>query len=101
MRAKIRTTGAGTEYWDNIEKRTVFVPNGSKPNFEVTENPKSMVHVEEKKKVEELDVDSMNLKQLKEHAASLEIKLPKEAKTKAEVLKHIKGEEVVEEDEVL
>ena len=101
MRTEIRKTAQGTEYWDNIEKRSVFVSVGKKPGFEVTENPKSMVHVEEKKKVEELDIDSMNLKQLKEHAASLEIELPKEAKTKAEVLKHIKGEEVVEEDEVL
>lgn len=101
MRTETKKKAAGTEYWDNIEKRTVFVPTGNKPDFEVTENPKSMVHVEEKKKVEELDVDSMNLKQLKEYAASLEIELPKEAKTKAEVLKHIKGEEVVEEDEVL
>lgn len=101
MRIKIRKTAQGTEYWDNIEKRTVFVPAGKKPSFEVTENPKSMVHVKEKKKIEEVDVDSMNLKHLKEHAASLEIEIPKEAKTKAEVLKIIKGEEVVEEDEVL
>lgn len=43
MKVPIRTTANGTEYWDNIEKRTVFVPAGVEPNFEVTENPKSMI----------------------------------------------------------
>jgi len=101
MRTEVRKTAQGTEYWDNIEKRNVFVPVGSKTDFEVTKNPKSMVHVEEKKKVIELDIEAMNLKQLKEHAASLEIEISKEAKSKADVIKLIKGEEVVEEDEVL
>lgn len=98
MRAKIRTTGAGTEYWDNVEKRTVFVPNGSKPNFEVTDEYKSLIHKEEKKEVEkEPDLERMNLKQLKEHAASLEIELPNEAKTKDQIKSVIKGEEAAEE----
>jgi len=101
MRTEVRKTAQGTEYWDNIEKRTVFVPTGSKPSFEVTNNPKSMIHVEEKKKVVEVDIEVMSLKQLKEHAASLEIEIPKEAKTKADMIKLIKGEKVVEDDEVL
>ena len=98
MRAKIRTTGAGTEYWDNIEKRIIFVPNGSKPNFEVTDEYESLIHKEEKKEVEkEPDLERMNLKQLKEHAASLEIELPNEAKTKDQIKSIIKGEEAAEE----
>lgn len=98
MRAKIRTTGAGTEYWDNIEKRTVFVPNGSKPNFEVTDEYESLIHKEEKKVVEnEPDLERMNLKELKEHAASLEIELPNEAKTKDQIKSVIKSEETDEE----
>lgn len=43
MKSEIRKTAAGTEYWDNEEKRVLFVPTGSEPNFEVTKNPKSLV----------------------------------------------------------
>jgi hypothetical protein len=39
MRVQIRKSVAGTEYWDTEEKRSIFVPNGQKPNFDVSENP--------------------------------------------------------------
>lgn len=99
MRTEIRTTGQGTEYWDNIEKRTVFVPTGKKPNFKVTKNPKSMVHVEEKPKKEEdqIELSKMNLKQLKEYAAELPLEIPEEAKTKAQVIEVIQGKEANED----
>lgn len=51
MFVQIRNSVAGTEYWDTEKKRSVFVPKGSKPDFEVTENPKSMVTPEGDKKV--------------------------------------------------
>lgn len=43
MIVPIRKTIAGTEYWDTEKKQSLFVPKGSEPDFEVTENPKSMI----------------------------------------------------------
>ncbi|HGS8706175.1 TPA: hypothetical protein ACMUA9_002431 [Enterococcus faecalis] len=43
MRVLIRSSASGTEYWDTEEKRNVFVPKGQEPDFEVTENPESML----------------------------------------------------------
>ncbi|MDU1932953.1 MAG: hypothetical protein E6756_11365 [Enterococcus hirae] len=34
---KIRTSITGTEYWDSEKKKTVVVPKGQEPNFEVME----------------------------------------------------------------
>lgn len=43
MIVPIRKTIAGTEYWDTEKKQSLFVLKGSEPDFEVTENPKSMI----------------------------------------------------------
>ncbi|MBE6171043.1 MAG: hypothetical protein E7152_15625 [Enterococcus casseliflavus] len=43
MIVPIRKTIAGTEYWDTEKKQSLFIPKGSEPDFEVTENPKSMI----------------------------------------------------------
>lgn len=43
MIVPIRKTIAGTEYWDTENKQSLFVPKGSEPDFEVTENHKSMI----------------------------------------------------------
>lgn len=51
MNVLIRKTIAGEEYWDTEKKQSVFVPKGTKPDFEVTENPKSMITPEENRKV--------------------------------------------------
>lgn len=55
MKVPIRKTIAGTEYWDTENKRSLFVPKGSEPDFEVTENPKSMITPEGDKVVAVLD----------------------------------------------
>ncbi len=55
MKVPIRKTIAGTEYWDTEKKRSLFVPKGSDPDFEVTENPKSMITPEGDKVVAVLD----------------------------------------------
>ncbi|MFV0914659.1 Rho termination factor N-terminal domain-containing protein [Enterococcus faecium] len=52
---KIRTSITGTEYWDSEKKKTVVVPKGQEPDFEVTENPKSMITPEGDKVVAVLD----------------------------------------------
>lgn len=46
MRVLIRSSASGSEYWDTEEKRNVFVPKGQEPDFEVTENPESMISKE-------------------------------------------------------
>lgn len=46
MRVLIRSSASGSEYWDTEEKRNVFVPKGQEPDFEVTENPESMLSKE-------------------------------------------------------
>lgn len=51
MKVPIRKTIAGTEYWDTEKKRSLFVPKGIEPDFEVTENPKSMITPEGDKEV--------------------------------------------------
>lgn len=43
MKVPIRKTISGTEYWDTRKKRTLFVPAGKNPHFDVTENPESMI----------------------------------------------------------
>lgn len=51
MIVPVRKTIAGTEYWDTEKKQSLFVPKGSEPDFEVTENPKSMITPEGDKEV--------------------------------------------------
>ncbi|MDV7843013.1 hypothetical protein PSG94_13820 [Enterococcus faecalis] len=46
MRVLIRSSASGKEYWDTEEKRNVFVPKGQETDFEVTENPESMLSKE-------------------------------------------------------
>lgn len=55
MKVPIRKTIAGTEYWDTEKKQSLFVPKGSEPDFEVTENPKSMITPEGDKVIAVLD----------------------------------------------
>lgn len=43
MRVETRKTMSGTEYWDTKEKRSIFVPNGQTPDFEVAVDPVSMI----------------------------------------------------------
>lgn len=124
MRTLVRTTLAGNEYWDNEEKRIIFVPVGEAPDFEVTENPKSMLQKDLKAnvtvnvdlsttkngKVVDLDDDiisdvvleDLNLKQLKEFAATNKLTIPATIKTKADIVKFLDSELYEDDtDEVL
>lgn len=49
MKVLVRKSVAGAEYWDTKEKRSIFVPKGMEPDFEVTANPKSMITPESQK----------------------------------------------------
>lgn len=112
MKIKIRASSAGTEYWDNVEKRTRLVPTGSKPDFEVTENPTTMVAgldittgkdmTIDKAKAEETEahsemvvtqtditLDEMNVEQLREFAKQNNINLPFNVKKEETIRKNI------------
>lgn len=58
MKVLIRKSVVGSEYWDTESKRTLFVPKGTEPNFEVTKNPKSMITPEVDKKIISVDHSS-------------------------------------------
>lgn len=92
MRIKTRETGTGTEYWDNIEKRTVFVPIFEEPDFKFKnrEDVKSMLA---EKQVEDTVPDGpitmlpdMTVKELKQYAADNEVEIPEGIKNKDDIV---------------
>lgn len=91
MHVLIRKTAQGSEYWDAKEKKTIFVPAGSTPGFEVTENPKSMIMGVDLANEKDLTVvhslESMNVKQLKKYAADNNIEIPADVKKQEDILK--------------
>jgi hypothetical protein len=100
MNVKTRTTAQGTEYWDAKEKRIRFVPAGQDPDFEVTENPKSMVMDvdlatgEDKTVINRGDsggtnLEDMTIPQLKEFAQQIEVEIPSEVKKKEDIIKFL------------
>lgn len=118
MRTLVRTTLAGNEYWDNEEKRIIFVPVGEAPDFKVTVNPKTMIAdlsttkdltvVDEKVVgldddiISEVALEDLNLKQLKEFAATNKLTIPATIKTKADIVKFLDSELYEDDtDEVL
>lgn len=89
MITEIRKTISGTEYWDNKEKRSLFVPTGEEPGFEVTKNPKSMLAKFADDKVIDVKViklDDMTVKELRDHAASINVEIPADVKKKEDII---------------
>lgn len=91
MITEIRKTISGTEYWDSKEKRSLFVPTGEEPGFEVTVNPESMilgmdVSSEPDKTVVTVPFNDMTVKQLREYADELGIEIPADVKKKEDII---------------
>lgn len=89
MITEIRKTISGTEYWDNKEKRSLFVPTGEDPGFEVTKNPKSMIAKFADDKVIDVKVtelDDMTVKELRDYAASINVEIPADVKKKEDII---------------
>lgn len=91
MITKTRKTISGTEYWDNKEKRSLFVPTGEEPGFEVTVNPESMIlGVDLSSKpdttVVTVPFNDMKVKQLREYADELGIEIPSDIKKKEDII---------------
>ncbi|PEJ20471.1 hypothetical protein CN675_08695 [Bacillus toyonensis] len=98
MITKTRKTISGTEYWDNEEKRSLFVPTGEEPGFEVTVNPESMIikHADNKLVgVEvidtdtEINLDDMNAEELLSFAKENDIEVPGKLKKAETIRNHI------------
>ncbi len=91
MITEIRKTISGTEYWDNEQKKSLFVPNGEEPGFEVVVNPESMIlGVDLSSKpdttVVTVPFNDMTVKQLREYADELGIEIPADVKKKEDVI---------------
>ncbi|MGE7881681.1 Rho termination factor N-terminal domain-containing protein [Bacillus sp. NPDC094077] len=93
MITEIRKTISGTEYWDNGKKKSLFVPTGEEPGFEVTVNPESMIlgmdlpTEPDKTVVSEVPVlSNMTVKELREYADELGIEIPADVKKKEDII---------------
>ncbi|EEM37928.1 hypothetical protein P9Y62_04175 [Bacillus thuringiensis] len=91
MITEIRKTISGTEYWDNKEKRSLFVPTGEEPGFEVTVNPESMIlgmdlSSEPDTTVVTVPFNDMTVKQLREYADELGVEIPADVKKKEDII---------------
>ncbi|PFL13721.1 hypothetical protein COJ07_29745 [Bacillus cereus] len=90
---EVRKTISGTEYWDTKEKRSLFVPIGEEPGFEVTENPGSMIigvdlaSGSDTRVVSEVPVlSNMTVKELREYADELGVEIPSDMKKKEDII---------------
>ncbi|PHD00630.1 hypothetical protein COF44_12055 [Bacillus toyonensis] len=91
MITEIRKTISGTEYWDNEKKKSLFVPKGEEPGFEVTVNPESMIlGVDLSSKpdttVVTVPFNDMTVKQLRDYADELSIEIPADVKKKEDII---------------
>nr|MBU6863560.1 hypothetical protein [Streptococcus oralis] len=91
-----------TEYWDNEKKKTLFVPTGEVPGFEVTVNPESMIADKELatggyftgnnegqvigESGTELILSNKTIKELREYAASINVEIPADMKKKEDII---------------
>lgn len=98
MITEIRKTISGTEYWDNEKKKSLFVPTGEEPGFEVTVNPESMIIKYADNKVvggevidtdTEINLDDMNVEQLLSFAKDNGIDVPGKLKKEETIRNHI------------
>lgn len=98
MIVETRKTAQGIEYWDNKEKRSLFVPAGKEPGFDITDNPESMIggvdlaNGKDSTVVNEQVVNpgpgfqEMTVKQLKEYAAANDIDIPKDITKRDDII---------------
>lgn len=100
MITEIRKTISGTEYWDNEQKKSLFVPTGEVPGFEVTVNPESMIAdkglatggyltkdtLAIGEAGTELILSNKTIKELREYADELGIEIPSDIKKKEDII---------------
>ncbi|OUB57056.1 hypothetical protein V6946_27635 [Bacillus sp. PPSBB_2] len=104
MITEIRKTISGTEYWDTKEKRSLFVPTGEEPGFEVTVNPESMIGgidfakgkdfsaIDGKVVDYEINLDDMNVEALLSFAKDNNIEVPSKLKKEESIRNYVVGQ---------
>lgn len=102
MRVPMRKTLNGIEYWDTVEKRSIFVPNDVVPSFEVIENPDSMLgnagKEEDRKEPGEVFIEDMTAKEMRAYAEENDITIPFEIKKTEDIRKFLLEYEEQEEE---
>ncbi len=89
MITEIRKTISGTEYWDNEKKKSLFVPTGEEPGFEVIVNPESMIlgmDLSSKPDKTVVNLNGMTVKQLHDYATSINAEIPADVKKKEDII---------------
>ncbi|MED2774894.1 hypothetical protein P4276_16190 [Bacillus thuringiensis] len=100
MITETRKTISGTEYWNNEQKKSLFVPTGEVPGFEVTVNPESMIAdkgfatggcltkdtLAIGEAGTELILSNKTIKELREYADELGIEIPCDIKKKEDII---------------
>ncbi|HGH7183459.1 hypothetical protein [Bacillus cereus] len=101
MITEIRKTISGTEYWDNEKKKSLFVPSGEEPGFEVTVNPETMIGgidfakgkdfsaIDGKVVGYEINLDDMNVEALLSFAKDNRIDVPGKLKKEESIRNYI------------
>lgn len=87
MIVEVRKTISGTEYWDTKEKRSLFVSTGEEPGFEVTTKKEELYKTEVLGEMIGPDLEDMTVKELRDHAASINVEIPADVKKKEDIIK--------------
>ncbi|MBG9840859.1 MULTISPECIES: hypothetical protein [Bacillus cereus group] len=94
MIIEIRKTISGTEYWDTKEKRSLFVPTGETiaidpvkeiMNLDLDNTPLGVNRLEDSD-VTVINLNDMTVKQLRDHAASINVEIPADVKKKEDII---------------
>lgn len=91
----IRRILTGTEFWDSVNKKTVFVPKGKKLNIDgklekrLTKLGVSAVEAVDNLRTAEESLNKMNIKQLKAFAKEKGIDIPGIMKKEETIRKYI------------
>lgn len=96
MKVLTRTTAQGNEYWDTELKKSLFVPAGQEPSFEVIKNPKSMLGEEDLLPANESDeiyLDDMTVKELRAYAKESNVVIPPDVTKKDDIIKMLVDDE--------
>ncbi|MGX5633610.1 Rho termination factor N-terminal domain-containing protein [Bacillus thuringiensis] len=100
MITETRKTISGTEYWDNEQKKSLFVPHNVDPDFLVTVNPESIIAgkgfatggyltkdtLAIGETGTELILSNKTIKELREYADELGIEIPADVKKKEDII---------------
>lgn len=99
MIVETRKTAQGTEYWDTELKKSLFVPAGKKPAFEITVDPPSMiggVDLASGKDMTVIDdknngthLEDMSVPQLKKFAKEIDVEIPSDIKKKDDIIEYL------------